>query len=350
LHKSFGNTAAVVDVSLSLARGEFFSLLGPSGCGKSTLLRLFAGLEAPERGTIRLEGVDFTRTPPWERPVNMMFQSYALFPHLNVKDNIAYGLRRQRMQPTELQKRVREMLALVQMESLGSRRPHELSGGQRQRAALARALARHPKLLLLDEPLAALDKKLREQTRLELKRIQREVGIAFILVTHDQEEAMALSDRIAVMDQGRIVQIGPPAEIYRRPANRWVAEFVGDINLCEGRAAGHYDGHQVVEFQGSSLRLRLRRPEALANGTALMFGVRPEDIRLTSGPHPDGRNEIEGIVNAVSYFGPSVLCHVQTPAGVWRALTSETGIEPTQLLQKRVSLSFAPDAALLFPS
>lgn len=350
LHKSFRNTAAVADVSFALNRGEFFSLLGPSGCGKSTLLRMLAGLEAPDRGTIRIEGVDITRTPPWERPVNMMFQSYALFPHLTVKDNVAYGLRRQRMGTADLQKRVHEMLALVQMEPLAKRRPHELSGGQRQRVALARALARHPKLLLLDEPLAALDKKLREQTRLELKRIQREVGIAFVLVTHDQDEAMSLSDRIAVMERGRIVQLGTPAEIYRRPASRWVAEFVGDINLCEGRATSHYDGHQIIEPHGSGLRLRVRLTETLAPGTAVTLGVRPEDIKVAPGPHPDGRNEIEGIVTAVSYFGSSMLCHVQTPAGVWRALTNEPGADPTQLLQKRVSLSFSPDTALLLPS
>src|SRR3954452_20624596 len=232
--KSFGSAAAVDNVSLAVESGEVFALLGPSGCGKTTLLRMIAGFEAPESGRIVIDGTDMTAVPPYRRPVNMMFQSYALFPHLDVARNVAFGLRQVGMERRRREARVAEMLALVQMSDYARRRPHELSGGQKQRVALARALAKMPKLLLLDEPLAALDRKLREETRLELTGIQKRVGTTFLVVTHDQEEALGMASRIAVMNRGRLVQIGAPTEIYERPNSRFVAEFVGKVNLFEG--------------------------------------------------------------------------------------------------------------------
>src|SRR3954449_3152827 len=238
--KSFGSAAAVdaaVDnVSLAVESGEFFALLGPSGCGETTLLRMIAGFEAPDSGRIVIDGTDMTAVPPYRRPVNMMFQSYALFPHLDVARNVAFGLRQEGMERRRREARVAEMLALVQMSDYARRRPHELSGGQKQRVALARALAKMPKLLLLDEPLAALDRKLREETRLELTGIQQRLGTTFLVVTHDQEEALGLASHIAVMNRGRLVQIGAPTEIYERPNSRFVAEFVGKVNLFEGEA------------------------------------------------------------------------------------------------------------------
>src|SRR6202049_1039348 len=239
--KQFGATTAVDGVSLSVERGAFYALLGPSGCGKTTLLRMIAGFETPDSGRIVIDGVDVTGLPPYARPVNMMFQSFALFPHLDVAGNIAFGLRQERMDRRRIAARVTEMLALVQMASYERRRPHELSGGQRQRVALARALAKMPKLLLLDEPLAALDRKLRAETRLELIGIQERVGTTFLLVTHDQEEALGMASRIAVMNRGRVVQIGTPAEIYERPGSRFVADFVGEVNLFEGELTAGFN-------------------------------------------------------------------------------------------------------------
>src|SRR5438552_5182932 len=254
--KRFGAVAAVEDVSLSVERGAFYALLGPSGCGKTTLLRMIAGFETPDSGRIFIDGIDVTGLPAFARPVNMMFQSYALFPHMDVAGNIAFGLRQERLDRRRIAARVDEMLALVQMSGYARRRPHELSGGQRQRVALARALAKMPKLLLLDEPLAALDRKLREETRLELTGIQQRVGTTFLVVTHDQEEALGLASRIAVMNQGRLVQIGAPAEIYERPASRFVAGFVGAVNLFEGTL--------VAGFNALGLALRdLQSPAPL---------------------------------------------------------------------------------------
>src|SRR3954470_22100852 len=232
--KRFGAVTAVDRVFLSIERGEFFALLGPSGCGKTTLLRLIAGFETPNEGRIVIDGADVTAVPPYARPVNMMFQSYALFPHLDVAGNIAFGLKQEGMARRRRVARVAEMLALVQMTGFAKRRPHELSGGQKQRVALARALAKMPKLLLLDEPLAALDRKLREETRLELTGIQRRIGTTFLVVTHDQDEALGMASRIAVMNRGQFVQIGAPTEIYERPNSRFVAGFVGKVNLFEG--------------------------------------------------------------------------------------------------------------------
>src|SRR5438874_5557832 len=262
--KWFGAVTAVDRVSLSVERGEFFALLGPSGCGKTTLLRLIAGFETPDSGRIVIDGTDVTALPPYARPVNMMFQSYALFPHLDVAANIAFGLRQEGMERRRREARVVEMLALVQMQGFSRRRPHELSGGQKQRVALARALAKTPKLLLLDEPLAALDRKLREETRLELTGIQQRLGTTFLVVTHDQEEALGMASRIAVMNQGRLVQIGAPAEIYERPNSRFVADFVGAVNLFEGGAVPGLAEGCAVAVRPEKLRLSTQRPEGFA--------------------------------------------------------------------------------------
>src|SRR5216110_2797138 len=262
--KRFGAVTAVDHVFLSIERGEFFALLGPSGCGKTTLLRMIAGFETPDQGRILIDGADVTAVPPYARPVNMMFQSYALFPHLDVAGNIAFGLKQERMPRRRRNARVEEMLALVQMQGFERRRPHELSGGQKQRVALARALAKAPKLLLLDEPLAALDRKLREETRLELTGIQQRLGTTFLVVTHDQEEALGMASRIAVMNQGRLVQIGAPAEIYERPNSRFVADFVGAVNLFEADTIPELGQGRAVAVRPEKLRLSAERPEGLA--------------------------------------------------------------------------------------
>src|SRR5580704_15002336 len=295
--KRFGATTAVDDVSLSVERGAFYALLGPSGCGKTTLLRMIAGFETPDSGRMVIDGVDVTWMPPYARPVNMMFQSYALFPHMDVAGNIAFGLRRERMDRRRIASRVDEMLALVQMSGYERRRPHELSGGQRQRVALARALAKMPKLLLLDEPLAALDRKLRAETRLELVGIQERVGITFLVVTHHQEEALSMASRVAVMDRGRLVQVGTPAEIYDRPASRFVADFVGEVNLFEGRLAA-----------GLNRPIPLPGDACLPEGTAATLVVRPEKLRLSRN-RPEGF-AISATVASVGYMGSTSIVHL----------------------------------------
>src|SRR3984893_11194939 len=278
--KRFGTVAAVDRVSLSIERGEFFALLGPSGCGKTTLLRLIAGFETPDNGRIVIDGTDVTSVPPYARPVNMMFQSYALFPHLDVAGNIAFGLRQEGMDRRRRAARVDEMLALVQMTGFAKRRPHELSGGQKQRVALARALAKMPKLLLLDEPLAALDRKLREETRLELSGIQERVGASFLVVTHDQQEALGLASRIAVMNRGELVQIGAPAEIYERPRSRFVADFVGAVNLFDGTLVAGFNA-LALSVVGIDEPVPLAPPVSLPPGSAAALAVRPEKLRLS---------------------------------------------------------------------
>src|SRR5437763_11264277 len=274
--KRFGAVAAVDRVSLSIERGEFFALLGPSGCGKTTLLRLIAGFETPDQGRILIDGADVTAVPPYARPVNMMFQSYALFPHLDVAGNIAFGLRQEGMPRRRRAARVDEMLSLVQMTGFAKRRPHELSGGQKQRIALARALAKMPKLLLLDEPLAALDRKLREETRLELTGIQERVGTSFLVVTHDQEEALGLASRIAVMNRGQLVQIGAPADIYERPGSRFVADFVGAVNLFDGKLVNAFNALALkVGVFDEPIPLSPPAGIALPEGAAAALALRP---------------------------------------------------------------------------
>ncbi len=314
--KTFGKVYACDDISLDVYRGEFFALLGGSGSGKSTLLRILAGFEKPDRGRVLIDGVDVTDMPPYQRPVNMMFQSYALFPHMTVAQNIAFGLKQDRLPAGEIRDRVQQMLELVQMPQLGNRKPDQLSGGQRQRVALARALAKHPKLLLLDEPLGALDKRLRERTQFELVNIQERVGTTFIMVTHDQEEAMTMSSRIAVMDAGAIVQVSEPAALYEYPATRFVAEFIGGINLFEGRVISHDADAGLARVQCDALGATLlaRYADPLPEGTAVSVAVRPEKIDVHE-EHPAADNVVVGKVRDIAYLGDVSIYHVQTLAG-----------------------------------
>jgi putrescine transport system ATP-binding protein len=310
--KRFGATMAVDDVSLSVERGAFYALLGPSGCGKTTLLRMVAGFEAPDSGRILIDGADVTGLPPYARPVNMMFQSYALFPHMDVAHNIAFGLRQEGMHRRRIAARLEEMLALVQMEGYARRRPHELSGGQRQRVALARALAKLPKLLLLDEPLAALDRKMRAETRLELTGIQERIGITFLVVTHDQEEALSMASCVAVMNRGRLVQTGAPAEIYERPASRFVADFVGEVNLFEGELTAAFNC-LVLAVAGLDKPIPLPSGTKLPKGAAGALAVRPEKLVLSHAP-PAGF-AIAATVSSIGYLGGGAMVHLVTEQG-----------------------------------
>ena len=302
--KFFGDVPAVDDLSLDIAEGEFFSLLGPSGCGKTTTLRMVAGLETPDTGTIEVAGRDVTRTPAYRRPVNTVFQSYALFPHLDVFENIAFGLREEKRPKDEVRRRVGEMVELVRLAGRERSRPKQLSGGQQQRVALARALVKHPAVLLLDEPLGALDLRLRKQLQSELKDVQRRVGITFAYVTHDQEEAFSMSDRVAVMNEGVLEQEGPPEEVYRRPATLFVAEFVGLANRLAGTVAGSSaEGYAVRLADGATAAAA--GPEGLAEGDEVSLIVRPENMRLVD-------NGIPAVVRSVSYLGPSRSLRVDT--------------------------------------
>jgi len=305
--KRFGSVTAVDDVSFEVAAGEFFSLLGPSGCGKTTTLRMLAGFEVPTQGRIYLEGKDATNTPPYKRATNLVFQNYALFPHMTVEENVAFGPQRRRLPRAEVRERVREALATVRLEGMAERYPRELSGGQQQRVALARALANRPAVLLLDEPLGALDLKLREEMQLELKRIQREVGICFVYVTHDQGEALTMSDRVAVMNHGRIEQIGSPEEVYERPATRFVAGFIGTANLvpCTVEVAGDVATVRLLDGE------RVGAPAApgCAVGSRAVLMLRPERLRIRTAPEPTGGPGMRGRV-VESVFQGSVLRHL----------------------------------------
>jgi len=319
--KTFGNFRAVDRLSLDIAAGEFFALLGPSGCGKTTLLRMLAGFETPDEGRILLGGRDIAPVLPHERPVNMMFQNYALFPHLNVRDNIAFGLKRAGLPRAEIDSRVAEMVALVKLEGMERRKPDQLSGGQKQRVALARSLARRPKILLLDEPLAALDKKLRESTQAELMELQRRLGMTFIVVTHDQEEAMTMANRIGVMNAGRLEQVASPRDLYEAPRSRWVAEFVGDVNLFDGEVASR-EHHRVTVSTGEGATLAVTEPRGVAVGTAVSVAIRPEKVKLSRrGPGSDAVssqliNRLEGEVADVSYLGGLTVYKVKLDSGV----------------------------------
>jgi putrescine transport system ATP-binding protein len=311
LAKRFGATAALDGLSLSVARGEFLALLGGSGSGKSTLLRIVAGFEAPDAGRVLLEGADLLPLPPHARPVGMMFQSYALFPHLTVFDNVAYGLRREGVARGEVRRRVEEALAMVGLSGLEGRKPHQLSGGQRQRVALVRSLVKRPRLLLLDEPLGALDAALRERTGLELRAIQRATGAGFVMVTHDQAEALALADRVAVLEAGRLAQVGPPQALYERPTTRFVARFLGAANVLEGRA----DAAGRVECPGAGCTLRPAVTPP-APGAAVAVALRPERIRLLppSGDAPaPAENGVAGRLAELAFRGDSWLAVVATP-------------------------------------
>jgi putrescine transport system ATP-binding protein len=310
--KRFGQFRAVDALSLDIHAGEFFALLGPSGCGKTTLLRMLAGFETPDQGRILLDGKDIAQIPPHQRPVNMMFQSYALFPHLSVRDNIAFGLKRAAMPASEIDARVTEMVALVKLEGMETRKPDQLSGGQRQRVALARSLARRPKLLLLDEPLAALDKKLRESTQLELMELQRRLGLTFIVVTHDQAEAMTMAVRIGVMDAGRLEQVATPRELYEAPRSRWIAEFVGDINLLEGKLDTGGGSHltmarRIAIATAQAGTVHVAEPRQPLTRDNLCVAIRPEKVKLSrrAPASDDARaiNRLDGVVTDVSYLG-----------------------------------------------
>jgi spermidine/putrescine transport system ATP-binding protein len=314
--KRFSDVVAVDELSLEIQRGEFFSMLGPSGCGKTTTLRMIGGFEEPTTGTIFLGDADVTNLPPFRRDVNTVFQNYALFPHLNVFENVAFGLRRRKVATADISRRVGEMLELVELPGYEARKPGQLSGGQQQRVALARALINHPRVLLLDEPLGALDLKLRKQMQLELKRIQTEVGITFIYVTHDQEEAMTMSDRIAVMSRGKIEQLGPPEELYERPTTAFVAGFLGVSNLLDG---------EVISREGEMLSVKvgdgtvLHTPAMATDGSGpVRVGVRPEKLRVIPGgsePSSSGLNVLDGTVLDASYIGVSTQYLVETRDG-----------------------------------
>ena len=351
--KAFGDVYAVDHIDLEVVDGEFFSLLGPSGCGKTTTLRMIGGFEEPTSGLIELQGQDVTWLPPFKRNVNTVFQNYALFPHLSIFENVAFGLRRRGMKGPEVKHRVTDMLRLVELPGFENRKPTQISGGQAQRVALARALINRPAVLLLDEPLGALDLKLRKQMQVELKRIQQEVGITFIYVTHDQEEAMTMSDRIAVMNEGRYEQLGDPEALYERPTTRFVAGFLGISNLLPATILGP-DG----DYVGASLAdaTRIRVPRGLVDGqSSIRIGVRPEKIRLheTDVEAPTGHNHMSGVVRDASYLGVSTQYQVEAKSGtltvyeqnVERATRAELWARGDQ-----VQLTWSPDHSFVVPN
>ena len=348
--KKFGNVRAVDGVSLDIAAGEFFALLGPSGCGKTTLLRMLAGFETPDEGRILLNGKDIAHVLPHERPLNMMFQNYALFPHLSVQDNIAFGLRRAAMARSDIAARVAEMVALVKLEGLEKRKPDQLSGGQRQRVALARSLARRPQVLLLDEPLAALDKKLRESTQLELMELQRRLGMTFVIVTHDQEEAMTVAGRIGVMDAGRLDQVAPPRELYEAPISRWIAEFIGDVNLFDGQVESRDQNHLTVATRDAG-PLVVAEPRQGVAKAVVSVAIRPEKVRLSRAPESDAKdtrpiNRLEGVVTDISYLGGLTTYKVRLDSGavVRSSMANTARIEfDAYSLSQRVVAWFSPD-------
>jgi putrescine transport system ATP-binding protein len=352
--KNYDGFTAVDHVSLKIYKGEMFALVGGSGCGKTTLLRMLAGFAAPSAGRIHIDGVDMDGVPPHARPVNMMFQSYALFPHMNVERNVGYGLRRLKLDRAEKVRRVQEALDMVQMGALGGRKPHQLSGGQRQRVALARALIRRPKVLLLDEPLSALDKKLREQTQFELMNIQARLGVTFVFVTHDQEEAMALSTRIAVMDKGRVIQCGTPAEIYEFPENRFVADFIGVANLFEGAVVGRASGAIAVRSDEAGCDLLVDDHGRFADGQRVWVALRPEKIRLSKQPVLGDRiNQLKGIVSEVGYLGNHSTYRIRTESGKLITATAQNDRRTAEWSidwGDEVHVAWSADAAVLLKS
>jgi putrescine transport system ATP-binding protein len=349
--KKFGTFRAVDRLSLDIRAGEFFALLGPSGCGKTTLLRMLAGFETPDEGRILLDGKDIAQVLPHQRPVNMMFQNYALFPHLSVRNNIAFGLKRAGMVRSEIDARVAELVALVKLDGLEKRKPDSLSGGQKQRVALARSLARRPQVLLLDEPLAALDKKLRESTQLELMELQRRLGMTFIIVTHDQEEAMTVASRIGVMDAGRLEQVATPRELYEAPSSRWIAEFVGDINIFDGQVETREAGRLAISTRDAGTII-VAEPRAPITKTVVSVAIRPEKVKLSRrGPVSDAVNahainRLEGTVTDVSYLGGLTTYKVKLDAGAVvrssMANTARLDIDAYSASQ-RVVAWFTPD-------
>lgn len=349
--KRFGDYVAVNEADFMIAQGEFFSLLGPSGCGKTTTLRMIAGFESPTEGAIRLEGVDVSRVPPHKRNVNTVFQHYALFPHMTVWDNIAYGPRSRKLDKAEIRKRVDEMLEVVRLTDFADRKPAQLSGGQQQRVALARALVNYPSALLLDEPLGALDLKLRHAMQFELKRIQREVGITFIYVTHDQEEALTMSDRIAVMNAGNVDQIGTPTEIYDRPATVFVASFIGQANLWSGRQTGRLNRDYVeVEVLGTRLKARPGDTTIEPGGHATLM-VRPERVRVSTEAPSGDVAAVRATVTDLTFQGPVVRLAMAAPND--SPVVAHVGPEQNLPLLRpgdEVHVSWSPDASLVLPA
>jgi putrescine transport system ATP-binding protein len=348
--KRFSGVRAVEGLSLDIFEREFFALLGPSGCGKTTLLRLLAGFEAPDEGRVLLDGEDIAAVPPHRRPVNMMFQSYALFPHLSVEGNVAFGLKQEGLPKDEIAARVNDMLALVKLAGFGERKPHQLSGGERQRVALARALVKRPRVLLLDEPLAALDKKLRGETQFELMHLKDTLGLTFMIVTHDQEEAMTVADRIGVMDHGRLVQVATPPEIYEQPNSRWVADFIGDVNLIEGRVIEAAAGATVIE-SASAGRLRVASASGAKTGDTVWVALRPEKLRIAhERPAAASENCVAGRVSDIAYLGDFSVYKVRLDNGfVMKAAAANMThlIERPITWDDRVWLAFAPQAGVV---
>ncbi len=345
--KRFGDVVAVDNIDLEVEDGEFFSLLGPSGCGKTTTLRMIGGFEQPTSGLIELQGQDVTWLPPYQRNVNTVFQNYALFPHLTIYENVAFGLRRRKVNDSEVKSRVGEMLELVELPGFQQRKPNQISGGQAQRVALARALINRPAVLLLDEPLGALDLKLRKQMQVELKRIQQEVGITFIYVTHDQEEAMTMSDRIAVMNRGHYEQLGDPQSLYERPATRFVAGFLGVSNLLPGRVTGSDGSHRVVRIAGD---IDIRMPAELSDGREnVEVGVRPEKIRIIASGDPVAAdlNHLKGTIVDTSYMGVSTQYQVRLAIGqmitVYEQNAERTARGSLWLQGEEVTVTWSPD-------
>ena len=322
--KRFGDFTAIDDLSLDIYEREFFALLGPSGCGKTTMMRMLAGFENPTSGRIELAGQDIVPVPPNKRAVNMMFQSYALFPHLSVWDNIAFGLRRDRMPKIDLERRVEEMLKLTRLEKFARRKPHQISGGQRQRVALARSLAKAPKLLLLDEPLGALDKKLRQDTQFELMDIQEKTGTTFVIVTHDQEEAMTVASRVAVMDEGRIVQVDTPDRIYEMPNSVYVADFIGEVTIIEGKAKRAEGGYEITFAEGQPV-LYSQSELSLSDGQTGYIAIRPEKVSISAEKPQDKRNALQGRILDIAYLGNLSTYHVELATGqIVKAQTANT--------------------------
>jgi putrescine transport system ATP-binding protein len=349
--KKFGAFRAVDRLSLDIRAGEFFALLGPSGCGKTTLLRMLAGFETPDEGRILLDGRDIAQVLPHQRPVNMMFQNYALFPHLTVRDNIAFGLKRAGMPRSQTDERVSEMVALVKLEGLEKRKPDQLSGGQKQRVALARSLARRPQVLLLDEPMAALDKKLRESTQLELMELQRRLGMTFIIVTHDQEEAMTVASRIGVMDAGRLEQVATPRELYEAPHSRWIAEFVGDVNMFDGQVESREANRLTISTRDAG-SIVVAEPRQPITKTIVAVAIRPEKVKLSRrGPVSDAANahainRLEGVVTDVGYLGGVTTYKVKLETGgvVRSSMANTARIDiDAYTASQRVVAWFTPD-------
>jgi len=347
--KRFGDFTAVNNLSLAIYEREFFALLGASGCGKSTLLRMLAGFDDPTSGRILLDGQDLRGIPPYRRPVNMMFQSYALFPHMTVEANIAFGLKQDRMPKAEIETRVAEMLKLVKLTQFAKRKPHQLSGGQRQRVALARSVAKRPKVLLLDEPLGALDKKLREETQFELMDLQQSLGLTFVVVTHDQEEAMTMADRIAILDKGEVMQVATPAEVYEAPGSRFVAGFVGNVNMFEGTVSAR-EGNVARITGASGAEIVVENVGDAAAGNQVAFAIRPEKIKV-SPQRPEGAaNAMEGEVYDLAYLGDMTVYHVRLVDGQVvkaSALNASRITENPLSWNDRAWISFKPDAGVV---